>query len=210
MIALGVDTHKHEHAVCALDDLGQIVAEHTITADRRGSTRLADWIRQLPDAVVVGIEGAGSYGAGLCEYLLADGTSVVEVERPKRADRRRSGKSDRADALLAAKKGLAGDGLSTPRAGGTRLALQALLVAYRSCVTERTRVLNELQALHMTAPVSLRERIGAGTGKQTRHAALEATQPVQRTDKRADHPRGAPRPRSPRTRSHDTCRDPQS
>lgn len=166
MIALGVDTHKHEHAVCALDDLGQIVAEHTITADRRGSTRLADWIRQLPDAVVVGIEGAGSYGAGLCEYLLADGTSVVEVERPKRADRRRSGKSDRADALLAAKKGLAGDGLSTPRAGGTRLALQALLVAYRSCVTERTRVLNELQALHMTAPVSLRERIGAGTGKQ--------------------------------------------
>jgi hypothetical protein len=27
-------------------------------------------------------------------------------------------------------------------------------------------VLNELQALHMTAPVSLRERIGAGTGKQ--------------------------------------------
>jgi transposase len=112
MIALGVDTHKHEHAVCAIDDLGQIVATHAITADSHGYRWLADWIRQLPDAVVVGIKGAGSYRAGLCEYLLADGTSVVEVERPKRADRRRSGKSDPTDALLAAKKVLAGDGLS--------------------------------------------------------------------------------------------------
>jgi transposase len=166
MIALGVDTHKHEHAVCALDHLGQILAEQTISADRRGYAQLASWIRQLPDVVVVGIEGAGSYGAGLCEYLLAAGISVVEVERPKRADRDRGGKSDQIDALLAAKKVLAHDGLSTPRAGGTRLALQALLVSYRSCVAERTRVLNELQALHMTAPVSLRERIGSGTGKQ--------------------------------------------
>lgn len=166
MIALGVDTHKHEHAVCTLNHLGQILGEQTISADRRGYAQLASWIRQLPDAVVVGIEGAGSYGAGLCEYLLAAGICVVEVERPKRADRQRGGKSDQIDALLAAKKVLAHDRLSTPRAGGTRLALQALLVAYRSCVAERTRVLNELQALHMTAPISLRERIGGGTGKQ--------------------------------------------
>jgi transposase len=166
MIALGVDTHKHEHAICALDHLGQILAEHRITADPRGYASLADWIGQLADAVVVGIEGAGSYGAGLCEYLLGEKISVVEVERPRRADRRRDGKSDRVDALLAAKRVLAHDRLSAPRAGGTRLALQALLVAYRSCVAERTRALNQLQALHTTAPISLRARIGNGSGKQ--------------------------------------------
>src|SRR3954451_16457949 len=113
----------------------------------------------------VGIEGAGSYGAGLCEYLLAEGFDVVEVERPRREDRRR-GKSDEIDALLAAKKVLVADGLSTPRAGGTRQALAALLIAQRSCISERTRLVNQLQSLHTTAPVALRERIGPGNGRK--------------------------------------------
>src|SRR5215207_2049401 len=125
----------------------------------------ADWLRGFGNDVVVGIEGAGSYGAGLCEFLLAEGICVVEVERPRREDRRR-GKSDEIDALAAAKKVLAGDGLSTPRAGGSRQALGALLVAYRSCVAERTRMFNQLQALHTSAPLALRERIGPGNGKR--------------------------------------------
>jgi transposase len=98
---------------------------------------------ELGDEVVVGIEGAGSYGTGLCEFLLAQGIEVVEVERPRREDRRR-GKSDEIDALAAAKKVLANQGLSTPRAGGTRQARGALVVAYRSCVAERTRMFNQL------------------------------------------------------------------
>jgi hypothetical protein len=59
---------------------------------------------------------------------------------------------------------LAGDGLSTPRAAGSRAALSVLLVAYRSCVDERTRLLNQLQGLHATAPAALRQRIGKGNG----------------------------------------------
>jgi transposase len=166
MIALGVDTHKHEHTICALDSLGQPIGERTIRASRRGYAELASWIAQLPDSVVVGIEGAGSYGAGLCEYLLAEGISVVEVERPKRAQRRHGGKSDQLDALLAAKKVLANDRLSSPRRGGTRQAMGAPLVAYRSCMHERTRVLNELQGLATSAPIALREQLGSGSGKQ--------------------------------------------
>ncbi len=87
------------------------------------------------------------------------------VERPRRQERRR-GKSDQIDALAAAKKVLANQGLSTPRAGGTRQALSALLVAYGSCISERTRLLNQLQALHTTAPVALRERVGPGNGRK--------------------------------------------
>jgi transposase len=165
MIAVGVDTHKHEHLARAIDGLGQVLGALTITTSLRGYGELAQWLRTLGEGVVVGIEGAGSYGAGLSEYLLAEGFDVVEVERPRREDRRR-GKSDEIDALLAAKKVLAADGLSTPRAGGTRQALAALLIAQRSCISERTRLVNQLQSLHTTAPVALRERIGPGNGRR--------------------------------------------
>jgi transposase len=166
MIAVGIDTHKYEHTLCALDERGRHIGERTVSATREGYAELARWIGRLPGTVVVGIEGAGSYGAGLCEFLNAKGICVVEVERPKRAQRRRDGKSDQIDALLAAKRVLAGDHLATPRRSGARQAIAALLVGYRSCIAERTRLLNELQALHTTAPIALRAQLGRGTGKQ--------------------------------------------
>ena len=168
MIAVGVDTHKGSHFAVALDRLGQLLGELVIEAGAAGYRELERWAAGFAAdgcRLVFGIEGAGSYGAGLCEHLQRAGRAVVEVERPRRRGRR-AGKSDRIDAPAAAKKALAGEGLSTPRAGGARAALAALLVAYRSCVGERTRVLNQLQSLHTTAPVALRERIGEGNGKQ--------------------------------------------
>jgi transposase len=159
MIAVGVDTHKEQHLAIALDELGQLLAEIVITASLAGYRKLTGWLGELEGQVLVGIEGAGSYGAGLCEYLQAEGIEVFEVERPRRRERR-IGKSDRLDALLAAKKVLAREGLSIPRGSGTRLALQMLLVAYRSVVGERSRLYNQLQALNVSAPVALRERIG--------------------------------------------------
>jgi transposase len=163
MIAVGVDTHKHWHVVVALDALGRLLGEIVIAATAAGYGELVAWLSRLDGEVVVGIEGAGSYGAGLCQHLLDAGIVVVEVERPRRRDRR-TGKSDHIDALLAAKRVLAGDGVSRPRAAGGRAALSVLLVAYRSCVGERTRLLNQLQGLHVTAPAALRERIGQGNG----------------------------------------------
>jgi hypothetical protein len=168
MIAVGVDTHKESHFVVALDDLGQMLGELVIAVCTAGYGELERWARGLaPDAqqVVFGIEGAGNWGAGLCEYLQSAGCTVLEVERPRRRERR-AGKSDRIDALAAAKRVLAGEGTSTPRRRGTLCALRALLVAQRSAVAERTRLVNQIQALHTTAPVALRERIGEGNGKQ--------------------------------------------
>ena len=114
---------------------------------------------------------------------------MFEVERPKRRERR-TGKSDRLDALLAAKKVLANDGLSTPRGHGKRVALQMLLVAYRSVISERSRLYNQLQALHVTAPATLRERVGPArngaklaqrlTGMRTRpNASLQENTTLQ-------------------------------
>ena len=88
MIAVGVDTHKHQHLAVAIDALGQLLAEITITATLAGYRELLAWITGLEGEVRVGIEGAGSYGAGLCEYLQDNGITVFEVERPKRRERR--------------------------------------------------------------------------------------------------------------------------
>jgi len=117
MIAVGVDTHKHQHMAVALDALGQLLGEIAVAATVAGYRELVCWLAGLGGETVVGIEGTGSYGAGLCRHLEAVGVSVVEVERPRWRDRRQ-GKSDRLDALLAAKRVLAGDGVSTPRADG--------------------------------------------------------------------------------------------
>lgn len=104
MIAVGVDTHKHEHVAAALNELGELLSEIKVAASPVGYHELVQWLKGLGAGALVGIEGAGSYGAGLCKHLRDAGTQVVEVERPRRRDRR-SGKSDRIDALLAAKKG---------------------------------------------------------------------------------------------------------
>ena len=55
-----------------------------------------------------GVEGTGSYGAGLARYLRHSGSRVIEVNRPDRATRHRKGKSDPIDAEAAARAVLAG------------------------------------------------------------------------------------------------------
>ncbi len=168
MIAVGVDTHKDRHYAVALDHLGALLAEIVIDVCATGYSELESWAQGLAvdgQQLVFGIEGAGSWGAGLCKHLQRAGCMVLEVERPRRRDRRK-GKSDRIDALTAAKRVLAGEGTSRTRQRGVRRALAALLFVQRSIVSERTRLLNQIQALHATAPVALRERIPAGNGRQ--------------------------------------------
>jgi len=167
MVAVGVDTHKQRHYAVALDLLGQLLGERSFAASAAGYAELQRWAERLSDGqqLVFGVEGAGSWGAGLRQHLQHAGHTVLEVERPRRRERR-AGKSDRIDALTAAKCVLSDENVSTPRSRGILSALRALLIARRSAVAERTRLLNQLQALNATAPIVLRERIGEGTGKQ--------------------------------------------
>jgi transposase len=49
MIAVGVDTHKHEHLARALDGLGQPLGGLTVNASLDGYMQLVQWLRTLED-----------------------------------------------------------------------------------------------------------------------------------------------------------------
>jgi transposase len=85
-------------------------------------------MRSFGDLRRVGIEGTGSYGAGLTRHLADADVEVLEVDRPDRADRRRHGKSDTLDAIAAAQAALAGRRASIPKSRDGRVeSLRVLL-----------------------------------------------------------------------------------
>jgi hypothetical protein len=89
--------------------------------------------------------------------LLAHGQTVVEAGRPERVGRRPGGKSDPADARLAARTALAAPHHARPRSDGDREALRILLVVRDHAITTRTAAVNVFKSLLLTAPDELRE-----------------------------------------------------
>src|SRR5262245_9324408 len=88
----GVDTHSDTHTAAVLDSTGRLLGHHQFPATPTGYTALLDWLRTFGQLVLVGIEGTGSYGAGLAGYLRTAGVTLVEVDRPDRSTRRHHGK----------------------------------------------------------------------------------------------------------------------
>lgn len=111
----GVDTHKGLHVAAVIDTAGALVATGSFTTTRAGYRAILRWMRSHGDVRLVGIEGTGSYGAGITRHLAVGGVEVVEVNRPDRSDRRRRGKSDTLDAENAARAALAGQRTHTPK-----------------------------------------------------------------------------------------------
>jgi hypothetical protein len=105
----------------------------------------------------IGVEGTASYGAGFTRALTVAGIEVVEVTRAVKSTRRLKGKSDPLDAYSAARTALAGDGLATPKDDATA-GLRALQIARRSAVKHRTAVINQLKAMLVSAPDTVREK----------------------------------------------------
>src|SRR6478735_2982205 len=119
---VGGDTHRDTHTLELTAPTGATISTLTVANDEDGFATVIAWITEHAPGprVVVGLEGTRSYGIGLSRAVQAAGLVVVEVERPKRSDRRR-GKSDPIDARLAALHTLRldADRLPTPRADGT-------------------------------------------------------------------------------------------
>src|SRR3989475_12314642 len=160
----GVDTHADVHVAAALDPVGGLlgVAEFPVTP--AGYARLLGWLGEFGTICLVGIEGTGSYGAGLARHVAAAGIRVVEVDRSDRQDRRRQGKSDPLDAVSAARAALSGRARGAPKGrDGTVEAIRALMVAKRSACGERTQSINQARALVLTGPDDIRSRFAMHT-----------------------------------------------
>ena len=156
-----------------IDEVGRVLGTDSFTVNARGYAALLAWMASYGQLVKVGVEGTGTYGAGLARHLAAKGVAVVEVIRPNRQTRRRRGKSDPTDAEAAARAALNGEAAGAPKSrDGAIEALRALRVARRGAVKARTQASNQLRDLVVSAPEALRARlVGLPTGERVALAA---------------------------------------
>jgi transposase len=157
-IVAGVDTHKLTHHSAVLDaNTGKLLAEKEFPATEAGYRKLMSWMRSHGAVVKAGLEGTGSYGAGLQRYLQAHGVTVIEVARPNRQDRRRQGKSDPIDAINAARAVLSEATTTTPKfRDGYVESVRQIRAIRRSAVKARRAALHQIHALLWSAPEELR------------------------------------------------------
>ena len=80
----GVDTHADVHVAAAVDQVGRVLGTQAFPATAAGYRAALAWMRAHGELAKVGVEGTGSYGAGLARYLAACGVEVAEVIRPNR------------------------------------------------------------------------------------------------------------------------------
>jgi transposase len=173
----GVDTHADTHVAAALDPVGGLLGVQEFPATAAGYARLLGWLGGFGTVALVGIEGTGSYGAGLARHVAAAGIRVVEVDRSDRQGRRRQGKSDPLDAVSAARAAQSGRACGAPKGrDGAVEAIRALMVAKRSARSERTQTINQARSLIVTGPEDLRARF-AGHTAAALVAALAALRP---------------------------------
>jgi transposase len=81
-VIIGVDTHKDLHVAAARDQLGRRLGTTIAQATRTGYAQLLAWAHALGEVQAWGVEGTGSYGAGLARFLATHRQRVLEVNRP--------------------------------------------------------------------------------------------------------------------------------
>jgi transposase len=76
----GIDTHGEVHVAAVLDEVGGLLGTSSFSADASGYEALVRWLESFGSVSTVGVEGTGSYGAGISRFLALSGIVVVEVE----------------------------------------------------------------------------------------------------------------------------------
>jgi len=179
---VGVDPHRDSHALAIVHVVsGAVVFEATVDANSDGYARALELAeRHAPGRRAFAIEGTGSFGAGLTRFLTGRDERVLEVGRLRR-ERRTGGKTDALDAVRAARSVLTQRRPATPRAGGERQALQALVAAREGAVNAKRAGLCQLRDLLITTPEPLRSELRPLTRARLLQR-LAATRPHSRPD----------------------------
>ena len=157
-VTVGVDTHLETHVAAVVDQTGRLLGTQGFPASTRGYVALVTWAERFGPVARVGVEGTGTFGAGLARFVRAYGLPVVEVARPDRSTRRRHGKSDPIDAQAAARATLAGVANVTPKTREGRVEMiRVLRVARRGAMKARVAAAEQLSGVVCSAPEELRQ-----------------------------------------------------
>jgi transposase len=175
-VAIGVDSHKSSLAAAALDGLGRVVGVREFPNDERGHDALLRWSRaQGPDRII-GIEGAGSLGAGLARHLINTGENVYEMpaflahrERKRNPSK---GKSDAWDAVAIARVAARGEGLSSPQRSDVFVDLKLLSDHRDQLARARTRLINRTHTDLVISHPGYEKRMPKLNSKKNQSAAL--------------------------------------
>ena len=179
---VGVDPHRDSHALAVVHIVsGAVVFETTVVANGDGYAHAFALVEEhATGRRAFAIEGTGSFGAGLTRFLTARGEQVLEVGRLRR-ERRSGGKTDALDAVRAARSVLSQRRPATPRAGGERQGLQALVSAREGAVNAKRAGICQLRDLLITTPEPLRSELRPLTRARLLQR-LAATRPHGRND----------------------------
>ena len=156
----GIDTHGEVHVAAALDEVGGLLGTQSFGADPEGYAALLSWLEAVGYVGKVGVEGTGSYGAGIPRFLAKAGVHVVEVDRQNRQAQRQSGKSDPLDVLEAARAAQSGRAHGTAKTrDGSVEAIRVLVVAKRSARGACVKALTQMRQLTFSAPDQLQSKL---------------------------------------------------
>lgn len=153
-VIAGVDSHGDVHVVVVVDaGTGRRLADASFPTTMAGYIELLAWLSSFGEIDKVGLEGTGSYGAGLARYLASESVTVIEVRCSNRQERRVNGKNDTIDAEAAARAVLSGVATARPKTGdGPVESVRALEVVYHAATKDRTRAINQFKALVVGVP----------------------------------------------------------
>jgi transposase len=155
MIVIGVDVHKHSFTAVAVDGLGRMLDERTVSS---GANELIVWASELDAERLWAVEDCRQLTRTVEHDLLAAGEDLVRVPpklmAPERRTGRERGKSDPIDALAIARVAVRESRLSRPRPDEEIYRDIKLLVDHRDdLVDERRRMQQRLRwHLHQLDP----------------------------------------------------------
>jgi transposase len=72
-VTVGVDTHLDQHVAAVIDQAGRLCGTQAFAASTRGYVALVTWAEGFGPVERIGVEGTGTYGAGLARFARAYG-----------------------------------------------------------------------------------------------------------------------------------------
>ena len=151
MIVLGADMHKQSHTAAAISAAtGEVLGDKTVGVGDGGFVALLDWARSLGEERVWALEDCRHVSGSFERFLIVSGERVLRVTTKLMTDARRAGrdrgKSDRIDALAAARAALREgvDALPSAQLAGVELDIRLLVDHRERLIRSRVALNNDL------------------------------------------------------------------